>query len=82
MVIIVIFFINGKEIIELKYDNENVNFPTQFCLAGVSDRFSSTDSKEVPLNEKLYDFLFHYNSIDKSNIINIHKYLITKNNIK
>ena len=30
----------------------------------------------------MYHFSFDYNSVDKSDIINIHKYLMTKNNIK
>ena len=30
----------------------------------------------------MYDFSVDYNSIDKSDILNIHKYLMTENNIK
>ena len=30
----------------------------------------------------MYDFSVDYNSVDKFDILNIHKYLITKNNIK
>ena len=30
----------------------------------------------------MYDFSAGYNVIDKSNILNIHKYLMVKNNIK
>ena len=30
----------------------------------------------------MYDFSVDYNSIDKSDILNIHKFLMTKNNIK
>ena len=26
------WFVNGKEIYKFKFDNENVNFATQFCL--------------------------------------------------
>ena len=29
----------------------------------------------------MYDFSVNYNSVDKFDILNIHKYLITKNNI-
>ena len=39
-------------------------------------------SREVSLNGNVYDFLVDYNSIDKSVILNIQKYLMTKNNIK
>ena len=34
------------------------------------------------LNGNVYNFSVDYNSIDKSDILNIHKYLMTKNNIK
>ena len=75
-------FVNGKEIIKYKADNKNVNFPTRFCLGSMSDGFSAAESREVSLNGNLYDFSVDYNSIDKSDILNIHKYLMTKNNIK
>ena len=39
-------------------------------------------SREVSLNGNVYDFSVDYNSIDKSVILNIQKYLMTKNNIK
>ena len=75
-------FVNRKEIIKFKAENENVNFPTQFCLGSISDVFSATEFREVHLNGIVYEFSVDYNSIDKSDILNIHKYLMTKNNIK
>ena len=62
-------FVNGKEII-------------RFCLESISDGFSVTESGEVSLNENVHDFSVDFNSIDKSCILNIDKYLMTKNNIK
>ena len=75
-------FVNGKEIIKFKADSKNVNFPTRFCLGSISDGFSATESREVSLNGNVYDFSVDYNSIDKSDILNIHKNLMSKNNIK
>ena len=72
-------FINGIEIFKFKADNKNVNFPTQFCPG---NEFSATESREVSLNGDLYDFSVDYNSIDKYDILIIHNYLMTKNNIK
>ena len=43
---------------------------------------SREESREVSLNGNMYDFSVDYNSIDKSNILNILKYLMTKNKIK
>ena len=73
------FFVNGKEILKFKADNRNVNFPNQFCLGSISNGFSATESTEVSLNRNVYDFSVDYNSIDKCDILNIHKYLIRKN---
>ena len=75
-------FVNVKEIFKFKADNKNVNFPTQFCLRSISNGFSATESREVSLNGNVYDFSVDYNSIVKSGILNIHKYLMTENNIK
>ena len=74
--------INGKEIFKFKANNKNGNFPTQFCQGYISNGFSNTESREAPVNGDVHDFSVDYNSIDKFDILNIHKYLMTKNNIK
>ena len=43
---------------------------------------SNIKSKEVSLNRNGYDFSVDYSAIDKSDILNIPKYLTTKNNLK
>ena len=40
------------------------------------------ESREVFLNGNVYDFSVDWNSIDKSDISNIYKYLMNKNDIK
>ena len=55
---------------------------TWFCLGSMSDGFSATESRELSLNGNVYDFSVNHNFFDKSNILNIHKYLMAKNNIK
>ena len=67
-------FVSGKEIFKFKADNKNVNFLTQFCLGSISNRFSVTES----LNGDVNDFSVNYNSIDKSDILNIRKYWTKK----
>ena len=71
-----------KKIFKFKADNKNVNLPIQFCLGSISNGFSNTESRKVSLNGNVYDFSVDSNSIDKFGILNIHKYLMTKNNIK
>ena len=75
-------FVNEKEIFEFKANNKNVNFPTQFCLRSISDGFSATESRDVYLYGNVYGFSVDYSSIDKCDILNSRKYLMTKNNIK
>ena len=75
-------FVNGKETFNFKADNKNVNFPTQFCLGSISNGFSAAESREASLNRKVCDFSVDYNSIDKYDILNIHKHLMNRNYIK
>ena len=82
ILIIAICLLTEKKYFKFKADNKNVNFPGQFCLGSISNEFSATDFREVSLNENVYAFSVDYNSIDKSDILNIHKCSITKNNIK
>ena len=56
-------------------------FPTHFFFGIISNGISATVSREVSLNWYAYDFWVDYNSIDKSDIPKIHKYLIAKSNI-
>ena len=74
--------VNGKGIFRFKTDNKNLNFPTQFCLGSTFNGFSATESREVSLNRTVYDFAVSYNSIDKSNILKIYKYLMAMSNIR
>ena len=48
----------------------------------ISDGFSATESREVSLNGYTYDFSVDYNSVEKSDMLNIYMYLMTKNNMK
>ena len=75
-------FVNGKDIFKFNADNQNVNVSIQSCLGSIFNGFSNTKSTEVSLNGNVYDFSVDYNSIDKSDISNIHNYLMTKNNTK
>ena len=42
-------------------------------LESISNWFSATESREVSLNGSMYDFSVGYNSIDKSDILNIQR---------
>ena len=72
--------LNLKLIIEML--TRNVDFPTQLSLGNLSNGFSAAESRELSLNGNVHDFFVDYNSIDKSEVLNIHKYSMRKNNIK
>ena len=55
---------------------------SQLCLGSISDKFDYFDLEEVSLKGNVYDFSFNYIYIDKSDISNIHRYLMIENNIK
>ena len=46
-------FVNGKEIYKFKADNKIVNFPTQFCLESLSNKF---ESEELSFKRNIFDF--------------------------
>ena len=75
-------FVNGKEIYKFKADNEIVNFPSQFRLGSISNTFDYIEAEKVSLKGNVYEFSANYNAFDKSDISNIHKYLMIKNNTK
>ena len=76
------FSVNRKEIFKSKADNKNANFPTQFFLGSISNEFSATESRDVSLNGNVYDFLVDQNFVDKSDISNMQKHYLTKNNMQ
>ena len=53
-----------------------------FCLESVSQNFTKDEQSEMLLNDTVYDFSVDHNSVQKEDIINIHQYLMIKNNIK
>ena len=74
-------FVSLKEIYKFKVKNGNVNSQTDFCLGDISDNFDYIDSKEVSFNENVYDFSVDYGSIEISDNLNFHKYLMIKSNM-
>ena len=40
-------FVKGKEIYKVNADNKNIDFPTQFCIGDISNKFEVVCSREV-----------------------------------
>ena len=74
-------FVNGTEIHKFKTkDSEIIAAP--MCLGNISRDFSVDNMKKTGLNGYVYDFSVDYDFIANDKILDIHKYLMKKNNIK
>ena len=74
-------FVNAKEIFKFKADNKNVQFSKTFQFNFMSKEFSASEYIEACLNGSKYDFSDDYKAIEKLNILNVHQYLIIKNDM-
>ena len=54
---------------------------TPLCLGNISKDWSADNMKKTGLNGYVYDFSFDYDATDVDDIVDIHKYLMKKNNI-
>ena len=74
-------FVNGTKNYNLKAkDSEIVSNP--LCLGNISKDFSVANMKKTGLYGYAYDFGVDYRAITVDEIINIHKCLMEKNNVK
>ena len=64
-----------------KANNKDVIFPTQFCLGSIYEKLRQ-ELGEVLSKGNVYHFSVDYNVFAKSGNLNIHQYLMIKNNIK
>ena len=73
-------FVNGKEIHKFKAkDSEIVTTP--LCLGNISKDWSVDDMKKTGLNGHVYHFSDDYVAITVNDILDIHNYLMKKNDI-
>ena len=73
-------FVNGKEIVNFKAkDSEIVPYP--LCLGNISKDFDRRYMEITGLTGYVYDFSVDYRAISNDKILDIHKYLVKKNNI-
>ena len=73
-------FVNGKEITKFKAKDSEI-IPYSLCLGNISKDWINDNMKKTGFNGYIYDFSTNYNAIATSDILNIHKYLMKKNNI-
>ena len=75
------FFVNGVEIIKFKAKNSN-NIATPLSLGSVSKDFSVDNIKKTGSYGYVYNFIVDYDVIAVNDILDIHKYLMKKHDIK
>ena len=73
--------VDGIEIYKFKSKNSEIN-AAPLCLDNVSKDILADNMKETGLYGYVYDFSVNYCSIDVDNVLDIHQYLMVKNNIK
>ena len=61
--------------------NDSKNVATPLCLGNISKNWSADNMKKTGFNGYIYDFSVDYDAITVDDILDIHKYLIKKNNI-
>ena len=73
-------FVNGTEIIKFKAKDSEI-VATPLCLGNITKEFSEDNTKKTGLNGYVYDFSADYNAIAVADILDIHMYLMEKNEI-
>ena len=73
-------FVNGKEIYKFTAKDSMIN-PNNLCLGNVSKDFSASNMRNTGFNGYIYGFSVDYDAISLSDLLDIHKYLMEKNEI-
>ena len=55
-------FVNQKVSNKFKVSNKNINFPSQFYLGSIPNKFDYFDSEKVSLKGNVYEFSVDYNA--------------------
>ena len=74
-------FVNGCEIIKFKSKISEIIFPRPFCLGNISKDWSVDNMKKKGFNGFAYDFSVDHDGDTVDDILDIHKYLMKKNNM-
>ena len=75
-------FVNGREVTKFKAKNSEIK-ANQLALGSISTstNLSSSDIEDSKLYGIVYDFSVDYSPITNDEILDIHNYLMKKNNI-
>ena len=74
-------FVNGAKIHKFKAKDSEI-LGTSLCLGNISKDISVDNIKKTRIHGYVYDFSVDYDAIAVDDILDIHKYLMRKNNMK
>ena len=63
-----------------KFTNSEI-VASPLCLGNISKDWSTYNMKKTGFNGYVYDFSVYYDAADVDDILDIHRYLMKKNNI-
>ena len=73
-------FVNDTEMYKFSTKDSDI-VATPACLGNISKDWSVDNMKKTRFNGYVYDFSVDYDTVAADNFLNIHKYLMKKNNI-
>ena len=75
-------FVNGKKVTQFKAKDFEINaIPIGLGALSTTSNLSTSDIRDSKRYGNLYDFSLDYSAITTDKILDIHKYLMKKNNI-
>ena len=72
--------VNGTEVCKFKAKDSQI-VASPLCLGNISKDWSADNIKKTGFNGYVYDFSVDYDASDADDVLDIHKYLMNKNNI-
>ena len=73
-------FVNGTKITKFKAKDSEIT-PYALCLGNILKDWSVDNMKKTGFNGYIYDFSVDYHAINVDHILDIHRYLMKKNEI-
>ena len=75
-------FVNGRQELRFKAKHDQI-MSERLCLGNLSDQWTTSESEKTGLYGNIYDFVKYYKKIGGVKAIyDIHRYLLTKHNIR
>ena len=75
-------FVNGRQELKFKAKTDQL-VKEKLCIGNLSEQWTASESEKTGLYRHIYDFLVDYQAVvGVGPIYDMHRYLMTKHNIK